>query len=1388
MCTADIAYHRELGVFFITPLPKESPIIYGLPWLQCHDPLVSWAGMEITFDSQYCREHCLPLGAPSLTVPSLPRPTMPSLRTVRRRPVTIEEVPDEDLTRPQPAAEGAEDWTRPLQSRVVCPVKQQKRKPEQRQKPESTREQAKEQTKPSLHPRLLGCRVTQALKGPSETRAAELPSRPRTPPLRKVAGALRPTRLTHRTRFFVGLTKPKPLAEELDMDIRMIAGVNFSRFCKHKDAVVSRYTWDELLKEVEQPEIMELPQLTEEAFRRILLSQGTAEDTKAVFPPIFHEFIDECYQPDRLPPVQDRHLRACALRLCAVSDEDIDKYLEGKAPVTDEDIKRLLPRAYHHLKDAFSPQVAAELPPHRPWDHKIELIPGKQLPYHRNRPHSPRELEVIRGWIHENLDKGFIRRSSSPAAAPVLLAKKPGGGVRICVDYRGLNNATVKNRYPIPLIRETLYQLGKARIFTKLDVIAAFNRLRIAEGHEWKTAFITRLGLFETLVANFGMSNAPASFQQYINHALGDALDYYASAYLDDVIIYSANQAEHRRHVATVIQRLRDAGLQIDIRKSEFDVTKTKYLGLIVGRDGIEMDQDKVDAVLRWGQPKCLKDVQRFLGFANFYRRFILGFSKIAKPLNELARKGVTFRWEREQETAFEALKQAFAAAPVLAHFDYDRKSILEADASDWASGGVLSQYDDQGVLKPVAFFSARHTAQECNYEIYDKELLAILKCLEEWRPELEGSKEPVEVITDHKNLQYFTTTKELSPRQMRWSEFLSRFNFQIVYRPGLKAAKPDALSRLPGYKPSGADERLTHRHRTMLPRKNFDESAWEQLNEDVDINLAPAQLVELAAKSMDELVEEAYRDSGMAHEMVAALQDPAVRRWPKNLRQELRVAMTDCRLERGRIYYKDRLFLPPVDELRIQAIFRTHSTGPGGHPGRLKTTDLMARTYWWPRMTIDVAAFVRACELCFRTKTPRSSPPGFLKPLPIPFKPWKDISVDYVTPLPACKRHGREYKHILVVVCRLTKMRHFIPTVTLEAEELAEAFIGRIYSLHGCPDTIVSDRGSQFISRFWRCLSDRLSIALNHSSAYHPQTDGQTEIVNAAMEQYLRAFCAFQQDDWVDWLPLAEFAANNQVSETTGVSPFYANYGFHPRIGVEPSKPCPTITAAQRREFFNATALADRFERILTRLRALARSSQERYERNANASRDDHHAYEVGDLVWVDIANLKTNRPVKKLDDKWAGPYPVVRVGDRTCTLELPREIRIFPTFHVSKLRPYEKGKLPGQDQINKAERQRFGGKRVLERQDGAEDQGRWEIEGILDCHNEDGLHYLVKWSGAYEPTWQPAEDLKGSEETIRAYHKKNPTKPGMPEWARAKRGRPRRADKDHPRLARSD
>jgi len=370
----------------------------------------------------------------------------------------------------------------------------------------------------------------------------------------------------------------------------------------------------------------------------------------------------------------------------------------------------------------------------------------------------------------------------------------------------------------------------------------------------------------------FGLCNAPATFQNYINHTLFDLLDRICTAYLDDVLIYSSNRKEHRDHVREVVLRLREAGLQIDINKCEFETTKTKYLGLIVTPNGIQMDPVKVSAILTWKPPPGVKDLRRFLGFANFYRRFIRDFSKITRPLNELLKKEVVWAWEHEQQAAFDQLKQAFATAPILAFYDYSRKTVLETDASDWASGGVLSQYDDEGRLRPVAYFSAKHSAQECNYEIYDKELLAIIKALEEWRPELQGTQEPFEIITDHKNLEYFTTTKSLSQRQVRWSEFLSQFNFRIVYRPGNRAIQPDALSRKAEDRPEKADladDRIKNRQRTILPPEVFDPEALADLLNEIDqdptIDLKAA-LIDLILpainKPIDEFIDISYINS----------------------------------------------------------------------------------------------------------------------------------------------------------------------------------------------------------------------------------------------------------------------------------------------------------------------------------------------------------------------------------------------------------------------------------------------------------------------------------------------------------------------------------------------
>ncbi|KAI0993387.1 Transposon Tf2-6 polyprotein [Podosphaera aphanis] len=490
---------------------------------------------------------------------------------------------------------------------------------------------------------------------------------------------------------------------------------------------------------------------------------------------------------------------------------------------------------------------------------------------------SLQELTALREWLQENLKKGFIRPSTSPCASPVLFVKKPGGSLRLCMDYRSLNSITVKNRYPIPLISETLDRLSKARFFTKVDVISAFNRIRIAKGDEWKTAFRTRYGLFESLVMPFGLTNAPSTFQSYINSTLQEHLDVFCTAYLDDVLIYSNSRHEHRQHVNLVLDKLQNAGLQLDLKKCQFESEEVKYLGLIISRRGIEMDPVKIECIKSWKTPSCVKDVQAFLGFANFYRRFIRGFSSVALPLTQLTKKNVTWSWSSQAEIAFQALKNSFTKAPILLHFDPDRKCVVEVDSSDWAHGGILSQFDNNNILHPVAYFSGRLTPAQVNYQIYDKELLAIVTAFEHWRPELQGSPEPISVISDHKNLEYFMSTKTLNRRQARWSEFLSRFNFVITYRPGKLGGKPDALTRRSEDRPSGGeDERLRQQCRTILKPHNLDPKINQKLS--LNLTLSATRLNRTSTPTsvvIDRLLAKGYREDKELINFLKILQGP---------------------------------------------------------------------------------------------------------------------------------------------------------------------------------------------------------------------------------------------------------------------------------------------------------------------------------------------------------------------------------------------------------------------------------------------------------------------------------------------------------------------------------
>ena len=523
----------------------------------------------------------------------------------------------------------------------------------------------------------------------------------------------------------------------------------------------------------------------------------------------------------------------------ALTQEEYDLFVHREQA---EDHFQSLLSEYRKYAEMFQQRQGYSLPPHRSTDHEIRLVPNAVSPYNKGYPMNADQLAVLKQYLDEQLNKGTIEKSSSPCAAPVLLVKKPNGGFLVCVDYRALNAVTVRNRYPIPLIRESLDRLSTAVMFTKLDIVAAFNNLRMKSGNEYLTAFTTRYGLYQYNVLPFGLCNGPSTWQAYMNDVFREYLDSFVTVYLDDILVYSDSLEQHRAHVTQVLERLAKESLPVDLRKSEFHVTEVKYVGMIVTTSGLKMDPTKIEAVTKWDTPMSVKAVQAFLGFANFYRRFIPRFSELARPLTQLTRKDVPFVWCPACETAFSALKTRFTSAPILQHFQQGLETWVETDASDHVVAGILSQVHPEG-LKPVAYFSRQMVAAECNYDIYDKELMAIVKCLEEWEPELlNGSIGCFRILSDHKNLECFMTTKRLNRRQARWSAFLSQFHFRISYRPGSQNGKPDSLTRRQQDLPSQEDDdRHVQQHQVVLKPEQVDLAVMLSDSNDTEPEATPA-------------------------------------------------------------------------------------------------------------------------------------------------------------------------------------------------------------------------------------------------------------------------------------------------------------------------------------------------------------------------------------------------------------------------------------------------------------------------------------------------------------------------------------------------------------------
>lgn len=915
------------------------------------------------------------------------------------------------------------------------------------------------------------------------------------------------------------------------------------------------------------------------------------------------------------------YLRARAAHVRARTSVAMELAIEHNQAQAPQTFEELVPERYRDFRDVFDEATFSTLPEHRPWDHAIELSPDAKPYCGKIYPMTLDEQSALDTFLEDNLRTGRIRPSKSPWGAPFFFVKKKDGKLRPVQDYRKLNDMTKKNKYPLPLMRELLDRLKGANYFTTLDIRWGYNNIRMKEGDEETAAFITNRGLYEPLVMFFGLTNSPSTFQMMMNDLFKDlVLTGKVVVYLDDIIIFTNTLEEHRKIVRQVLQILRDNHLTCKPEKCKFEVQEVEYLGHVVAPGQVRMDPTKMEGVAQWKTPTNISEVRQFLGFANFYRRFIKDFSHIAAPLTKLTsiKNDHTLPWATiwtaTQQEAFDVLKKTITSAPVVAIPTDDAPFHLQTDALQFAIGAELSQLQN-GLWHPVAFFSKSLSPAERNYEIYDRELLAVVSALDEWRHFLKGARHQFEIHTDHKNLEYFRKPQRLNPRQARWMVQLADYDFSLIHKPGRSMGKPDALSRRPDH--LGMD----------IP------------NDDV-VLLKPHWFAAISVDGSDVIREESLKHK-----------DDLDRSVVEQLGIDGKLELA----EDGLVYRGGKMVIPNNRALRGRVIAAHHDSISAGHPGASKTQDLVSRSYWWPSMHKEIREYVKGCHTCQTTKIDRQKRAAPLHPNPVPDRNWQYISVDMITHLPESQGHNS----ILVVVDMKSKDYIAVPcSDELSSEGWANLFVKHVYAQHGLPERIWSDRGSIFVSSFIKDLYRILGIKGNPSTAYHPQTDGQTERMNQEVESYLRIFINHRQDDWSNWLPLAAFAYRNRVHAATKLSPFFMNHGHHPYTGVGTRVEAKNESAGQYAQRMKAIS-----EQASDALGVAKAAMKRQYDQHRREAQD----YRTGDWVYLDSFHITTDQPRKKLEDKRYGPFQIIKkIGASAYELKLPRKWKaIHPVFN---------------------------------------------------------------------------------------------------------------------------
>jgi hypothetical protein len=894
-----------------------------------------------------------------------------------------------------------------------------------------------------------------------------------------------------------------------------------------------------------------------------------------------------------------------------------------------------------------------------------------------------------------------IQASNSEwSSAPVLVRKKDGS-VRWCVDYRALNDKTVKDSFPLPNINDCLDALAGTQYFSTLDMASGYYQIEIAEEDRKKTAFISRYGLHEHTRMAFGLCNAPATFQRAIQLVLRGMTWEKALAYLDDINVLGKDFEDELHNLKGVFDRLRKYNLKLKPKKCHLFKTECEFLGKLINRQGVHVTQSKVEAVQKWPVPTCQKDVESFLGFVNYHRDHIQGYAGISKPLYGLTGKCPKFEWKPEHQEAFELLRDKVISAPCLMYPRPEGKFILDTDASNSCIGAELAQEQD-GTEKVIAYASKILTPTQQRYCTTRKELLAVITFCRQFRHYLLGRR--FTVRTDHHSLVWLLRFRNADGQLCRWLEELAQYDMEITHRPGRKHSNADGLSRIPDtldscdcYRAGAQVESLPcggcsycqrahnqwarfhedvddviplSQHGRMIPVTETEGSIRAIQVETVEANNSRPELQPLADNWMDgyskeDLREHQLKDSDL-HPIIEWLEAKICPSQPELYLQSpatkyLWLCRQQLKMVQGVLFYlwdfrvetRYRLVVPQA--LKDTVLRQCHDIKSSGHQGRDKTRLILKRSFMWYGMTVDAEIYVKQCAICSVNKKACRRPMAPMEMHHAGF-PMERVHLDVLGPF-TTSLSGNKY--ILVMIDQFSKWIEAVAIPETNAEYIAHQFLLHFVVTFGCPLTIHTDQGSNFDGQLFRAFCKLLQIAKTRSSPYHPSSNGQVERCNRTLLQMIRCYVEGNVRYWDRDLPILVMALHATENQSTGFTPNMI------MLGKEVITPAEVIMgiADVNQQQYEAPKWIQHLQEVLRKTHALARNmlqAKQRRQKNLYDLRVAEKHYNVGDVLYMRDDSSKVGES-KKLRSPWKGPYLVVKANPLLYTLADRKREKIY-------------------------------------------------------------------------------------------------------------------------------